>query len=144
MEPEPISGKTMLADTNTFFVSNSCERGPGTSLLIEIFSTTALAANQLDEPQQNDGTNQRYQQGWKGNGVIDRPDTHERADKVTSQKRANNAHYDIQHQTLLRICMHDPAGDIPNERAKNEIYNDVHFYFPFLFFQIHSCPCLVF
>jgi len=91
----------------------------------------AAAGERLIEPQQNDGTEQGYQHGWKGNGVVDCPDTQQRADQVTSQERANYAYHDIEQQTLLRIRAHDPAGDVTDDRSSNEIYDEVHFFSPF-------------
>jgi hypothetical protein len=91
-----------------------------------------LAAGEcLVDGQQNDGTQQGYQQGRDGDGVIDRSDTQQGADKVTSQERPNHADYDIQQKALLRIRPHDPAGDITDECSGNEIYNDVQLFFSF-------------
>ena len=63
-----------------------------------------LAADDLDDPQQNDRANQRHQHGRNGDGVIDRPDAQERADEVPGKERADDPHYDIDQQSLLRLC----------------------------------------
>jgi hypothetical protein len=85
--------------------------------------------NSLIDPEQNDGAQQRYQQGWDGDGIVDRPDTQQWADKVTSQECTKNAYGDIKQQALLRIRSHDPTGDITDDRSSNEVYDEVHFFF---------------
>ena len=66
--------------------------------MLIVFSDLALAANHLDDPQQNDGADQCHQHGRNGDGVIDRPDTQEGADEVTGNERADDAYYDIEYQ----------------------------------------------
>jgi hypothetical protein len=89
--------------------------------------TTPLAADHLNNPQQYNGANQGDQHGWDGNGFIDRSHTQQWADEITSQKGADNAHDNIEQQTLLRIRTHNPAGDITYNRSGYEIDDNVHF-----------------
>jgi hypothetical protein len=86
-------------------------------------------ADCFDNPQQNDGTKQCYQHGWDGDGIVDCPDAKQWTEEVTSQECTYDAHDDIEQQTLLRIGMHDPAGNIADDGSSDEVYDKVHFFF---------------
>ena len=103
-----------------------------------------LAADHLDDPQQNDGAEQRYQHGRNGDGIIDRPDTQQRADEVTGQECADNSLRRYRVSALLRIGMHDSAGNVANDRTGNEVYDEVHFLFSYYeCFKLHGLPCVL-
>jgi hypothetical protein len=82
--------------------------------------------------QQNYGSDQAYQNRGKRNGIVDRPNTHQGANKSPSQEGADNAYHDIEQRTLLRICIHDPTRNITDDGTHNEVYDEVHFFFSFL------------
>src|SRR3972149_67837 len=124
-------------------INNSCEQGCTVLCTPAHLSTSQAwtkssaplplaAGDRLVDRQQNDGTQQCYQQGWEGDGLVDCPDTQQRGDKPTSNESADDAYHDIEQQALLRIRSHDPTGNITADRSSNEIYDEVHFFFSFL------------
>jgi hypothetical protein len=94
-----------------------------------------LSTNDFDDPQQNDRADQCDQHGRKGDGIIDRPNTQERADEITSKERADNTDYDIEQCPLLRIRVHDPTSDKTNDRSSNEVYDEIHFLLLYKYFK---------
>ena len=60
---------------------------------------------QVDDRQQNNGTQQCHQHGWNGDRIVDRPDVKDGAEEVTCQECAYDGHNDVDQQ--VRAVMHD-------------------------------------
>src|SRR5487761_2595567 len=81
---------------------------------------------EVDDRQQDDGSEQRDQHGWNGESIIDRSDVKDGAEEVTSDERAYDGDNDIDQQ--VRAVMHDFRRDPADHCSNDKVYKKVHFY----------------
>ena len=84
------------------------------------------SSEEVDDRQQDNGSKQRDQHGWNGDGLIDRSDLEDGAEEVTRQEGAHNGHNDIDQQ--VRAVVHDFSRHPADHCSNDKVYKKVHFY----------------
>lgn len=56
------------------------------------------SSKKMDDRQQDHGTQKGYQHGREGEGIIDRSDMEDGAEKITSQESSQDSHNDVDEQ----------------------------------------------
>jgi hypothetical protein len=81
----------------------------------------------MDNRQENAGTQQRGQQGGEAEiAVIESATAEEGREHEPSDQGADNPDNDMQQQALLRIGVHDDAGNPPQDATEDKPQNKVH------------------
>src|SRR5690606_2578231 len=79
------------------------------------------APEQVDDGQQDDGANQRYQDADEVDSIVDRSTADpQHAGQPATKQGADDADHDVEEDTLLGVGLHDEAGDPADDAADNQ------------------------
>lgn len=92
-----------------------------------IASARGAPANQVDDEQQDNGADERYEKARQAEiALVERTAADQRPYEPSAQQGADDSDDDVQEEPLLRVGLHDEAGYPSDNPAHDQPDDQVH------------------